>query len=138
MRNAEKTIGNLIDKQKTALIGSINEDGYPNIKAMLAPRVREGIRIFYFTTNTPSIRVKQYFENPKACIYFYDNRFFRGVQLIGTMEVLEDNQSRELVWRDGDTLYYKGIHDPEYCVLRFTAEKGRYYHSFKSEDFMVE
>ena len=34
MRDAEKTVGNMIDKLKTAFIGSIDREGFPNIKAM--------------------------------------------------------------------------------------------------------
>lgn len=139
MRNPEQTIGNLIDKQKTAFIASVDGDGFPNMKAMLAPRKKEGIKVFYFTTNTSSQRVSQYRKNPKASLYFCDKRFFRGVQLIGTMEVLEDAESKEMIWQTGDTLYYPlGVTDPDYCVLRFTADKGRYYCNFKSEDFSVE
>ena len=41
MRDAEKTVGNMIDKLKTAFIGSIDREGFPNIKAMLQPRKRE-------------------------------------------------------------------------------------------------
>ncbi|MDE8731777.1 pyridoxamine 5'-phosphate oxidase family protein [Eubacteriales bacterium DFI.9.88] len=138
MRDPVKTIGNLIDKQKTAYISSIDKDGYPNTKAMLAPRKREGIQIFYFTSNTSSMRAAQYRENPKACIYFCDRRFFRGVMLRGTMEVLEDAESKEMIWQEGDTMYYPlGVTDPDYCVLKFTAEDGRYYSNFKSEDFTV-
>lgn len=138
MRDPEKTIGNLIDKQKTAYISSIDKDGYPNTKAMLAPRKREGIKVFYFTTNTSSMRTAQYRENAKACIYFSDRRFFRGVMLRGTMEVLEDAESKEMIWQEGDTLYYPlGVTDPDYCVLKFTAEDGRYYSNFKSETFYV-
>jgi general stress protein 26 len=138
MRNPEQTIGNLIDKQGVAFIGSVDGDGFPNMKAMLPPRKREGIREFWFTTNTPSRRVAQYRENPKACIYFYDKRFFRGVQLIGVVEVLTDAASKEMIWQDGDTTYYAdGVTDPDYCVLKFTASKGRYYANFKSEDFEI-
>lgn len=138
MRDVEKTIGNLIDKQKTAYISSIDADGYPYTKAMLAPRKREGLLDFYFTTNTSSLRVSQYRENPKACIYFCDRRFFRGVMLKGTMEVLEDAESKEMIWQPGDTLYYPdGVTDTDYCVLHFHAEMGRYYSNFKSEDFAI-
>ena len=39
---------------------------------------------------------------------------------------------------DGDTTYYAGgVTDPDYCVLRFTAQSGRYYSNFNSEDFEV-
>lgn len=139
LRDAEKTIGNLIDKQGVAFIASISEDGFPNMKAMLPPRRRERIREFYFTTNTSSMRVSQYRENPNASIYFYDKRFFRGVMLVGRMEVLEDAASKEMIWREGDTMYYPGgVTDPDYCVLKFTANSGRYYANFKSQTFAID
>ncbi|MDD3416325.1 MAG: pyridoxamine 5'-phosphate oxidase family protein [Lachnospiraceae bacterium] len=138
MRDKEQTVGNLIDKQGVAYISSIDNEGYPNTKAMLPPRKREGIKVFYFTTNTSSMRVAQYRSNPKACIYFCDKRFFRGVMLKGTVEVLEDEITKEMIWQENDTMYYpKGVTDPDYCVLRFTAQKGRFYSNFKSENFEV-
>ncbi len=139
MRNPEQTIGNLIDKQGVSFIGSVTQDGFPNVKAMLPPRKREGIKYFYFTTNTHSMRVQQYRKNSKACVYFCDRRFFRGVMLIGTMEVLEDQDSKDMIWQQGDTMYYPlGVTDPDYCVLRFTANTGRFYSNFNSEDFTIE
>ena len=139
MKNPEQTISKLIDKQGVSFIGSVDEEGFPNMKAMLPPRKREGIKQFYFTTNTSSMRVRQYRENPKASVYFCDRRYFRGVMLIGTMEVLETQDVKEMIWREGDTMYYPlGVTDPDYCVLRFTAQTGRYYDNFKSENFVVE
>lgn len=139
MRDVEKTIGNLIDKAGVPIISSVDDTGFPNSKAMLPPRKREGIKYIYFTTNTSSMRVGQYRKNPKACVYFFDKRFFRGVMLRGTMEVLQDSASKEMIWRPGDEMYYhKGITDPDYCVLKFTAQNGRYYSNFKSENFDVE
>lgn len=91
MRDPEKTISNIIEKQNVSFIASIDTNGFPNMKAMLRPRKREGIKTFYFTTNTSSMRVAQYRVNNHACIYFCDRRFFRGVMLIGTMEVLTDS-----------------------------------------------
>lgn len=138
MRDAQSTVGNLIDKQKTAFLSSVDDAGWPNTKAMLPPREREGIRVFYFTTNTSSRRVAQFRGNPKACIYFADTRFFRGVMLTGTVEVLTDAEAKERIWREGDDMYYPGgVTDPDYCVLKFTAVAGRYYSNFKSEDFAI-
>ncbi|WP_334308376.1 pyridoxamine 5'-phosphate oxidase family protein [Lacrimispora sp.] len=139
MRDAEQTIGNLIDKQGVSFISSLDDEGFPNMKAMLPPRKRDGIKTFYFTTNTSSMRVKQFRSNPKACIYFCDKRFFRGVMLKGIMEVLEDAASKEMILQEGDTMYYpKGVTDPDYCVLKFIAQTGRYYANFSSENFMIE
>ncbi|MCL1811561.1 MAG: pyridoxamine 5'-phosphate oxidase family protein [Methanomassiliicoccaceae archaeon] len=139
LRNAEETIGNLIDKQGVSFISSVDADGFPNTKAMLPPSIREGIKTFYFHTNTSSMRVSQYRDDPKACLYFCDKRFFRGVMLKGTMEVLEDSSSKELLWKDKYSMYYPlGVTDPDYCILRFTASSGRYYSSFNSQDFDIE
>ena len=139
MRDVEKTVGGIIDKQKTAFIGSIDAEGFPNIKAMLQPRKREGIKHIYLTTNTSSMRVTQYRENNRACIYFCDTRFFRGIMLRGTMEVLTNSASKEMIWWEGDTMYYpEVVTDPDYCVLKFTATSGRYYCSYKSEEFIVD
>ena len=122
MRDAETTIGNLADKQTVAFIGAADEEGFPVVKAMLAPRKREGIKVFYFTTNTSSRHTAQY----------------REAMLKGTMEILEDSESKEMIWREGDTMYYPGgVTDPDYCVMRFTAVSGRFYSNFHSEDFEV-
>ncbi|MCB6659556.1 MULTISPECIES: pyridoxamine 5'-phosphate oxidase family protein [Eubacterium] len=138
MRNPEQTVGNMADKASMALISYIDGEGYPVTRAMLKPREREGIKTFWFTTNTSSNKVKHFLQNPKASIYFVDRRYFRGASLSGTVEVLETPEAKERIWRDGDTMYYsEGITDPDYCVLKFTATKGRYYSNFNSEDFEV-
>jgi general stress protein 26 len=59
--------------------------------------------------------------------------------LVGTMEVLTDDESKKMIWRPGDEMYYPGgVSDPDYCVLKFTAREGRYYSNFKSETFAID
>jgi general stress protein 26 len=135
MAMAKASIEKLIDGCGVSIISSVDERGFPNTKAMLPPRKREGIGTFYFTTNTSSMRVGQYRRDNKACVYFFDKRSFRGVMLVGTMEVVTDQRTREMIWRDDDTMYYPlGVADPDYCVLKFSAEKMRTYRNFKSEN----
>ena len=69
VRNELKKMA-FIRKQKIAFICSVDGEGFPNVKAMLKPRKAEGLRFFWFSTNISSMRVKQYLENPKACVYF--------------------------------------------------------------------
>jgi Uncharacterized stress protein (general stress protein 26) len=138
MRDSEKTIGNIIDKQKICYISSVDKDGFPNTKAMLQPRKRNGIKEIFFSTNTSSQKVTTFRNDSKACVYFCDSRFFRGVMLKGTIEVIEEQAIKDMLWQTGDTIYYhKGKTDPDYCVLRLTVISGRYYSNFKSEDFEV-
>lgn len=138
MSDLIKTVISIIESSSNAIIGSIGEDGYPNIKAMLKPRESDGIKKFYFTTNTSSMRVGQYRKNNKASLYFYSPTFFKGIMMKGIMNVLEDQPTKERIWRDGDEMYYsKGVTDPDYCVLEFIAESGRIYQNFKSVNFEI-
>lgn len=135
----KEQIFDFIEKQKVAFIASVDKEGFPNMKAMLMPRRIDG-NCFYFTTNTSSMRVAQYRENRKASIYFFNKgRFhYEGVMLIGAMEVLEDAEVKQDIWRTGDTMFYKeGVTDPDYCVLKFTAVKGRHYCDLKTESFTL-
>ena len=139
MTDLKKAAQKLVEKQKIAYISTLSQDGYPNTKAMLAPRKHENFKVFYFTTNTSSMRVRQIRENNKGCIYFSDNLFFKGVMFTGHFEVLEDSASKEMIWKKGDTMYYpKGVTDPDYCVLKFTALKGRIYSNLSTNDFSVD
>ena len=135
----KELIAQMADKLPIAYISSVDQEGFPWTKAMLKPRKREGIKTFYFTTNTFSIRVAQYKANPKASIYFCDAKGFKGMMLRGTMEVLTDAASKEMIWHKGDEQYYPGgVTDPNYCVLKFTATDGRFYSDFYPRSFVIE
>ena len=82
MRNAEKTVGNMIDREKNIFVGSMDAEGFPNIKAMLQTRKREGIKHIYLSTNTSSMRVSQFLKNNRACLYVLTIRY-QGVMLRG-------------------------------------------------------
>lgn len=123
-----------IGKQKTALISSVDREGFPNTKAMLAPRKMDGNDL-YFSTNTSSMRVAQYSVDEKACVYFYKRGWFSytGVMLVGTMQVLTEQSIKDEIWRAGDTMFYKrGRTDPDYCVLKFSALRCRVYKDLKT------
>lgn len=139
MKTREQVL-EFIQKQKVAFIASVDEDGFPNMKAMFAPRKIEG-NCFYFSTNTSSMRSQQFMKNPKASIYFYHKgRFqYEGIMLTGTMEVLQNEEIKREIWCAGDTMYYRqGVTDPDYCVLKFTAQRGRHYCNLKTESFCME
>ena len=134
-------IERFIRKQKVSFICSVDEKGFPCMKAMLMPRKNVGLKEFYFSTNTSSMRVEQYRKNPKASIYFYYKGLvkYEGVMLKGKMEVLTDQNTKNEIWKKGDTIFYKeGKADPDYCVLKFTATEGRHYCNFKTESFNID
>lgn len=136
-----KKIEDFIDKQRVSFICSIDDENFPNVKAMLKPRKRIGLKEFYFSTNTSSMRVKQYKDNSNASIYFYHKGLVKyvGVMLKGKTEVLTDQETKNMIWKTGDTMFYKkGVTDSDYCVLKFTATSGRYYCDLKTESFDIK
>lgn len=127
----------LLESCNIAMVGSNGDDGYPNIKAMIKVEA-EGIKTIWFSTNTSSKRVSQFRNNKKASVYFADEGNFKGLMLLGDMEVLSDIESKKRLWREGGEIYYPlGVEDPDYSVLRFTAKKGNYYHGLKNVSFDV-
>lgn len=125
----------LVNRSTFAMLGSNGNEGYPNIKAMFKME-NQGLKEIWFSTNTSSKRVAQLKENPKACVYFADFEKFEGLMLTGKIDVLQDEESRKRLWRDGCEKYYPlGVSDPDYSVLKFTAEKGNYYHGLQNITF---
>lgn len=126
---------NFIGKQKTAFVASLNEQGYPVVRAMLSPRKIEG-DLLYFTTNTSSKKVAQYLQNNRACVYFYRRGIakYQGVCIMGAMKVCTDQPTKDEIWRPGDKMFYpQGATDPDYCVLSFRCQSAEYYCNLKIE-----
>jgi general stress protein 26 len=127
----------LVEKSQIALLGTNSTAGFPNIKAMLNLK-HDGLKKIWFSTNTSSKRVQQLKNDNRACVYYVDEDNFKGLMLIGTVEILQDLDSRKMLWMDGAEKYYPlGVEDPDYSVLCFTAHQGNYYHGLVNQDFMV-
>ena len=125
----------LADRSGIAMLGTNGDNGYPNIKAMIKME-NEGLNRIWFSTNTSSKRVGQLVQNPKVCVYFVDFEQWKGLMLVGDVEVLQDMESRQRLWREGFEKYYPlGVTDPDYTVLRFTARWGNYYHALSNVTF---
>jgi general stress protein 26 len=128
----------LVNRSKIAMLGSNGADGYPNVKAMIKME-NEGLQTIWFSTNTSSKRVSQLVKNSKACVYFVDFDRWMGLMLVGDVEVLQDVESRQRLWREGYEMYYpSGMADPDYSVLRFTARWGNYYHALSNVTFELQ
>ncbi|UCG63279.1 MAG: pyridoxamine 5'-phosphate oxidase family protein [Candidatus Zixiibacteriota bacterium] len=127
----------LIERSQIVIVGTVNTDGFPEIRAMLNME-HDGLREFWFSTNTSSRKIAQLKANPKGCVYYVDSEAFRGVTLTGTFEILQDKESRQRLWREGFEQYYPlGVDDPDYSVLHFTATQAEHYHGLKTVRFDV-
>ncbi len=123
-----------VKRQKTSIISSVDEDGYPWSRALIQPRCIEGNNI-YFATYTSSNKVKHYRNNSKSSIYFFEKgKDFQGVMIKGKMEVLLDQEIKEKFWLPFYKRFYKyGVKDPEYCILKFTCSEAEWFSNYKTE-----
>lgn len=121
--DAKKVSLDVIEHSKIAYLSTVDERGFPNVKAMLN-LYHDDLHTFCFSTSTSSKRVKQILHNDKASIYFCDNEKFLGLMLIGNIIVSKDEILKKKLWFDGSELFYPlGITDPDYSVLKFTTLK---------------
>lgn len=131
-------ISTLVENSKIAYVSSLDENGYPNTKAMFALQ-HDNLFTHYFSTNFSSRRTQQFLKNPKACVYFCDENQFMGVMLVGELQVMTDLAHKTMLWRDGFEMYYSdGVDTEDYCVYKFVAQKANYYHGLANEDFLWE
>lgn len=127
----------LIKRSKIAIVGSLDAHGYPVTKAMFNAK-HDGLSEVWFSTNTSSKRVGGFRTDRRASVYYVDEDTFEGLLLVGTIELLQDEESRRMLWVDGCEKYYpQGVYDPDYTVMKFTAVRGNYYHGLRNIDFEV-
>lgn len=132
----EKSL-DLIKRSFVGMLGTIDENGTPYIKAMIKTAA-DGLKVFWFCSNTSSKRVEQIKNNHKACLYFLDENSFEGLLLTGNVDISYDDNKRREFWQDEMVKYYPlGCNDPDYVLIKFTANYGNYYHGIKNYDFIV-
>ncbi|MGG5317908.1 pyridoxamine 5'-phosphate oxidase family protein [Enterococcus sp. AZ072] len=130
-----RMIEKLVQEQGTCFLGSITEEGYPMIRAMLQPiKIEENC--FYLHTNTSSNKVQQWIKNEKACLYVCNPTTFEGVSLLGEMDVLIKDEEKRPFWKEEYRIYYaKGEGLSDFTVLKFEASSGEYYQNFSVQTF---
>lgn len=127
----------LVENSNIVMVGTNGEDGYPKIKAMMRLN-HDGLKKFWLSTNTSTKMVERLKNDNRTSLYFIDNERFSGLLLTGTIEILQDRASKEMLWSDGCEIYYPlGIDDPDYTVLCFTTKSANYYRHLNNITFEV-
>lgn len=136
--NIKSEIINLRENSPFAYLASVNETGYPQIKAMQVLETN-ALRVHYFSTNTSTKRVEQFLKNPKASVYYCNTEQVKGALFTGTIEVCTDHDTKALLWNDNSWQYYpKGIDDEDYSVYKFTAEAVNYYYKLSNITISID
>ncbi len=123
----KQEIFQLITDSSFANLGFLDFEQKPSIRRVFCTW-HKGLGAHLISTNTSSQHVQNLLKNDAACLYFENSSTFSGVCLSGKAVLHLDCAYKEMLWHEQDIKYYsKGINDPDYCIIEFLAETGRYY-----------
>ena len=144
----------LMASQDIAYLSSLDQDGFPQIRAMMNLRsqnlfpqltsMHEGHQddfVTFLTTNMPSSKIKDLERNSKTSLYFCDTQGFHGLMLAGHVEIVLDKSVMDAFWQDDWIRYYPdGKDGKEYGILKMTPvfakgwhQMAPFHHEFKAK-----
>jgi len=136
-QEAAKLAHDLVGRCEVVLLGTVDADGHPSIKA-LSKVETDGIKDVWCVTHIKTRRVSHLARNPDSCIYFLDAAKFQGLMLMGHTEVLTDSENRHRFWQPQFEHYFPlGKDSPDYCVLHFIGEKANFAWGLINVDFVL-
>jgi general stress protein 26 len=122
-----------------AYLTAVGADGYPVTRAMLNLRnssLYPGLLdvfarhrddfLVHFSTNTSSAKVREIPLNSRGCAYYCHPKRYRGVALVGDLEISRDATLRRALWQNEWIVYYPGgVDDPDYTVVTLRPRSVR-------------
>ncbi len=133
----KQTALELINRSGQTLLASNSPDGFPLIKAMLKME-NEGLHTVWLCAHLSARRTGHLQQDNRCSLYFVDQSKIEGLLLVGHIEILRDAELRKRFWRDLFFKFYPaGVDDPDYCIYKFTALRGNYYHAQQNTDFAI-
>ncbi len=103
------------------VLALIDANGYPTAATITAAKA-EGINWITFCTGIGSNSTKRISSCNRASVCFNTGGQY-NISLVGTIEVITDAAIKQEMWYEGLKNHFSGADDPNYCVLRFNAER---------------
>ena len=120
----KNTVKNGVFKGEICVISLIDEEGFPTMST-ITPSKCDGVNWITFGTLLSHNRAKRILANKKASICFDSNAYC--VNLVGEIEVITSPDVKRDMWYDGLSGFFTGADDPEYCVLKFTTKRYKFF-----------
>lgn len=109
----------------TVILASISEDGCPR-SCLMSKSGFNGCGEIFFATSASSCKAAQFKRNPKAGVCYFDS--CDSISLTGNVKILDDMETKKNFWQDWYIDHFPGgPDDPDYCVIKFNAEKGTFW-----------
>jgi general stress protein 26 len=111
---------------KVVYMATNGSHGHPNVRAMVTAKA-EGAKVLWFVTDAGSSKVAELAGDAKSVIYAPAPRGAGECRVWGSVDILDDDASRETAWRDEFREHFPGgAASPELRVLRFNIANGVY------------
>lgn len=121
----EQKAAALLEASNLVTVSSVHAEGYPR-PCVMAKLKSDGFGTVWFATGTDSRKTADFKKNAKAGLSYHDQD--DSVTLIGKAEIIEDMDVKKEMWSDWLLAHFSGgVTDPNYCLIRFTAEEATYY-----------
>lgn len=125
METIRKQAVALLEKCEIVTLASIDPKGNPR-PVPLSKIKSDDIKTIWFSTGTESEKTKHFEINPHAGASFFDGS--DSVVLTGKVTIVTDMEIKKALWVDWFYAHFpKGVEDPNYCILAFTAEHATYW-----------
>ena len=127
---AEKIIADLAGKMTEGFcaLALIDENGYPTASTVSVSKA-DGIKWLTFCAGVNDNKARRIKQNNRASVCF--NAPSYNITLVGTIEVLTEPKVKQEMWYAGCEEIWSGADDPDYCVLRFVAERYSLFVSYE-------
>ena len=120
--NIIKKANDIVNSSTEGYVAVMDKEGYPHV-ATRSVRNADGIFSCYFTTNQDGEMAQSIMKNSKASVCFRKEN--NNITLIGNFEIITDKKTKKDVWIDWFINHYpKGVDDPIYFVVKFTAKSA--------------
>ena len=122
----KNTVKNGVFKGEICVISLIDDEGFPTM-CTVTPSKCDGINWITFGTLLDENRAKRSIANKKASVCFDSNTYC--LNLVGEMEVITSSDIKHDMWYDGLAAFFTNPDDPNYCVLKFTTKRYKFFNT---------
>jgi len=106
------------------VISLIDAEGFPTA-SVVTPARAEGISWLTICGNLDDNKAKRIANCKRASICFGTTEY--SINLVGEIEILTSPEAKRDMWYDGLSYHFTGPEDPNYCVLRFTTKRYKFF-----------
>ncbi len=119
-------IGELIKDIRIAMLGTIDQRGWPNSRPM-ATQGDDFNGTLWFFTDRNSPKVHDVANNPHVNVVYMKSGSESYLSLIGTAEVDNDRDRMRSLWSPWMKAWFDSAEDPDLCLLRVSVDEGEYW-----------